>query len=78
MIITNTQRQNEDNEKRISTTDTQSLIEDLEPGVEYQFNVRAIGSENRESAPHPEFRDATCECNDKLDCTHLKFAFSIC
>ena len=59
--VTRIQSSNEDVEERnlAPTANTQIVINGLEPGREYQFSIRAIGNENRESGAHPEFRDAT-------------------
>ncbi|XP_076820780.1 uncharacterized protein LOC143466065 isoform X6 [Clavelina lepadiformis] len=43
----------------IPSTGTLVLLEDLEPGQEYAFDIRAVGREGLESEAHPEFKDAT-------------------
>ncbi|CAK8671356.1 unnamed protein product [Clavelina lepadiformis] len=43
----------------IPSTGSLVLLEDLEPGQEYAFDIRAVGREGLESEAHPEFKDAT-------------------
>jgi len=59
--VTRIQRRDENVQERNlnPTEETQMLIDGLAPGTEYQFSIRAVGNEARESAAHPEFRDAT-------------------
>ena len=43
-----------------STTESEIVVDELDPGTEYEFSITAIGNQDRSSVPHPEFRDATC------------------